>query len=139
MKKDTSKMLEELKDCSDFASFYNENADNFPTLELKDILDRLLKEHGLKKSEVIKRSELSEVYGYQIFSGLRVPDRSKLICVALAMGLTLDEVQTLLKGAGYAQLYVKEPADCIIIYGVCNGMTVPEVNDLLFDYGEETL
>jgi len=30
MKKDTSKMLEELKDCSDFASFYNENADNFP-------------------------------------------------------------------------------------------------------------
>lgn len=132
-------MLEELKNCSDFKSFYNENADSLPVIELKEYLDALLKKHSLKKSEVIKRSELSEVYGYQIFSGVRVPERSKLLCIAVAMGLSLDEVQTLLKCSGYAQLYAKNTADCIVIYGICKGLTVPEINDLLFDYGEDTL
>jgi len=139
MKKDTSKMLEELKSCSDFASFYKENSDNLPVRELCEYLTELLEKYSLKKSEVIKRSELSEVYGYQIFSGVRVPDRSKLLCVAVAMGITLEEVQTLLKCSGYAQLYAKNTADCIIIYGICKGLSVPEINTLLFDYGEDTL
>lgn len=139
MAKDTSKMLEELENCSNFTSFYNENADHIVKASLSEYLAELLASHDLKKSEVIKSSELSEVYAYQIFSGIRVPERKKLLALAIAMHLGLDEVQALLKSSGYAPLYVKIPFDCIVIYGICKGMSVTEVNYLLYDYGADTL
>ncbi|MBQ4562576.1 MAG: hypothetical protein IJA55_09635 [Clostridia bacterium] len=139
MKKDTSKLLEELQSCSDFKRFYNENADNFPKKKLCDYLGELLEKHSLKKSEIIKRSELNEIYAYQIFSGTRVPDRKKIINIAIAMELSLDEVQNLLKCSGYAPLYAKNEFDCIVIYGICQKLNVADINYLLYEHGEDTL
>lgn len=139
MQKDTSKIVEELGLCPNFSTFYNENKQYLITDTLSDLLERLLSEKGLKKSAVIKSAEMSEVYGYQIFSGLRVPERKKLLCIAVAMQLNVDEVQTLLKTAGYSQLYVKIPFDSIVLFGICKGMSVVEINELLFDYDLETL
>ncbi len=139
MEKDTSKIVEELKLCPDFTTFYSENKAYMVSESLAELLARLLTEKGLRKAEVIRRAELSEVYAYQIFSGLRVPDRKKLLCLAVGMGLTLDEVQTLLKCAGYSPLYVKLPFDSIVLYGVCKKLSVVEINELLFAYGLETL
>ena len=139
MEKDTSKIVEELKLCPDFTTFYSENKAYMVSESLAELLARLLTEKGLRKAEVIRRAELSEVYAYQIFSGLRVPDRKKLLCLAVGMGLTLDEMQTLLKCAGYSPLYVKLPFDSIVLYGVCKKLSVVEINELLFAYGLETL
>ena len=47
------------------------------------LFDQLLEEKSLKKSTVIKNSELNEIYGYQIFSGKRIPSRDKLISIPL--------------------------------------------------------
>ena len=137
--KDTSKIVEELKLCPDFSTFYNENKEYMISESLSELLARLLAENGLSKAKVIRRAELSEVYAYQIFSGLRVPDRKKLLCLAIGMSLTHEEVQTLLKCAGYSPLYVKLPFDSIIIYGICKKMSVMEINELLFAYDLETL
>lgn len=137
--KDTSKIVEELGLCSDFKAFYNENKEYMVSDSLSAMLERLLLEKDLKKSQVIKEAELSEVYAYQIFSGLRVPERKKLLCLAVAMKLSLDEVQTLLKCAGYSPLYVKLPFDSIVLFGICKNMSVVKINELLFDYGLETL
>ena len=131
MGKDTSKIVEELKLCPDFNTFYNENREYMVSESLAQLLSRLLSRKGLRKAEVIRRSELSEVYAYQIFSGLRVPERKKLLC--------LDEAQTLLKCAGYSPLYVKLPFDSIVLYGICKKLSVMEINELLFSYGLETL
>ena len=139
MKKDTSEMLEELKDCSDFNRFYKTNEDQIITKNLSEFLSELLKKHGIKKADAIRGAELSEDYAYQIFSGLRVPERKKLLSLAVGMKLDLDEIQCLLKVSGYAQLYVKNPFDCILVYGICKKMTVPQINYILFDYGMETL
>ena len=109
MEKDTSKIVEELGLCPDFKTFYHENKDYMLTGTLADLLNRLIAEKGLKKAQVIKSSELSEVYGYQIFSGIRVPERKKLLCLAVGMGLNIEEAQQLLKCAGYPQLYVSCP------------------------------
>ena len=137
--KDTSKIVEELGLFPDFKTFYNENKKYLITDNLSTMLDRLLKEKNLKKSTVIKAAEISEVYAYQIFSGLRVPERNKLLCLGVAMSLNLDEIQTLLKCAGYAPLYVKLPFDSILIYGICNKLSVVEINELLYEYGLDTL
>lgn len=139
MAKDTSKIVEELRLCPDFKTFYNENKEYLITDNLSAMLDRLLKEKNLKKSTVIKAAEISEVYAYQIFSGLRVPERNKLLCLGVAMSLNLDEIQTLLKCAGYAPLYVKLPFDSIVLYGICNKLSVVEINELLYEYGLDTL
>ncbi len=139
MQKDTGKIIEELGLCSDFKRFYDENKPYMVDSTLSEMLSGLLEAKGLKKSEVIKNAELSEVYAYQIFSGKRVPERKKLICLTVAMGLNLDETQNLLKCAGYSPLYVKIPFDGIILYGICKRMSVVDINELLYEYGLETL
>ena len=139
MEKDTSKIVEELGLCPDFKTFYRENRDYMVTQSLSELLGQLLLQKGMKKAQVIKNAELSEVYGYQIFSGVRVPERKKLLCLAVGMGLNIEQTQHLLKCAGYSQLYVKLPLDSIVLYGLCNGYSVVQINELLYEYGLETL
>lgn len=139
MAKDTSEIVKELKLSQDFQSFYNENKDYMVHADLAELLAELLQRKGLKKSHVIKKAELSEIYGYQIFSGVRVPERKKLLCLAIGMGLNIDEVQQLLKSAGYSQLYVKKPFDSVVLYGFCKGLSVVEINEQLYKYDLETL
>ena len=139
MGKDTSEIVKEVGLCPDFQTFYNENQEHMVFDNLSQLLAELLQRKGLQKSQVIKNAELSEVYGYQIFSGARIPERKKLLCLALSMGLNIDEVQQLLKCAGYPQLYVKKPFDSVVLYGFCKGQTVVEINELLYRYNLETL
>ena len=139
MEKNTSEIVKELGLCPDFQSFYKENKDYMVSGNLAALLAQLLESKGLHKSQVIKNAELSEVYGYQIFSGLRVPERKKLLCLAVGMGLNLEETQQLLKCAGYAQLYVKLPFDSVVLYGLCKSISVVQINELLFAYDLETL
>ncbi len=139
MSKDTTKIVEELGLCADFNDFYNENKDYMITSSLSEMLSSLLESKQLKKAQVIRKAELSEVYAYQIFSGLRVPERNKLLCLAVAMELSLEETQTLLKCAGYSPLYVKLPFDSVVLYGICKKMTVVEINGLLYEYDLEML
>ena len=139
MEKNTAEIVKELGLCPDFQTFYSENKDYMVTQRLTDLLNQLLESKGFQKSQVIKKAELSEVYGYQIFSGIRVPERKKLLCLAVGMGLNIAETQQLLKCAGYAQLYVKLPFDSIVLYGLRKGLSVVQINELLFSYGLETL
>jgi len=139
MQKDTSEIVKELGLCPNFQTFYNENKEYMTSASLAQLLEELLKSKGLKKSQVIKNAELSEVYSYQIFSGLRVPERKKLLCLTVSMGLNIDEAQQLLKCAGYPPLYVKKPFDSVVLYGLCKGMSIVEINELLYKYDLETL
>ena len=138
LKKDTSEILKELEGFSDFKSFYEENGEQLAEVALCDYLEALLLKKGLNKAEVITKSELSEVYAYQIFSGIKKsPSRGKLLC--FGMELSLDETQEMLKKTGFAPLYAKTPFDCVVIYGLCKGMSVVGVNELLYEYGQELL
>ncbi len=139
MKKDTSEMLRELEGCFDFGRFYSENEEAFSDMSLSEHLQSLLNKHGIKKADAIRRSELSEIYAYQIFSGVRVPERKKLLALCIGMRLSFDEIQQLLRVCGYATLYVRNEYDCILTYGIYKSMSVIEINELLFDYGFDTL
>ena len=139
MKKDTVSIVEELGLCDDFKTFYDENKEYMVSDTLGEMLNRLQTEKNLRKTDVIKRSELSEVYAYQIFSGQRHPERKKLLCLAVGMYLNLEETQSLLKCAGYAPLYVKLPFDSVVMYGICKQLSVIQINEILFDNNLETL
>jgi len=139
VKKDTSALVEELGVCPDFKTFYNENKTYLVNETLSELLSRLLTEKALKKADIIRKAEMSETYAYQIFAGIRVPTRGKLLCLAVAMGLSLEETQTLLKCAGFPALYVKLAFDSIVLYGICKRYSVVAINNLLYEYGQETL
>jgi len=139
MVKDTSQMLLELENCSDFKEFLNENSENIVKKELSLCLNELLKQHNIKKSAAVRHSEINEIYAYQIFAGSRVPERNKLLCICIGMGLELSEVQTLLKTTGYAPLYVKNPFDCTVAFGIHKKLKLLEINALLYENGLDTL
>ena len=139
MEKDTAEIVKELGFSKDFQTFYNENKEYMVLADLSQLLTEILQKKGLKKSQVIKNAEISEIYGYQIFSGVRMPERRKLLCLAIGMKLNIEEAQRLLKSAGYSQLYVKKPFDGVILFGLDKGLSVIEINELLYRYGLETL
>lgn len=115
---------------------------NVPIPEFDSIgeyLEYMLVEKGLEKAMVIKESDIQRNYGYQIFSGIKQPGRNKLIALALAMGLTLEETQRGLSIAKEGKLYSKDKRDSIIIYSINKKQTVLETNNLLFEMGEELL
>lgn len=139
MQKDTSEIVKQLQLSPDFQSFYQENKDYMVDKSLSQLLEQLLQQTGISKAKAIKNAEMSEVYGYHIFAGSRIPERGKVLALAIGMGLNPEQVQQLLKAAGYSPLYVKRPFDSLVLYGIFNKMTVAQINELLYDYGMETL
>lgn len=139
MQKDTSEIVKQLQLSPDFQSFYQENRDYMVDKTLAQLLEQLLQQTGISKAKAIKNAEMSEIYGYHIFAGSRIPERGKVLALAIGMGLKLEQVQQLLKAAGYSPLYVKRPFDSVVLYGIMKNMSVAQINELLYDYGMETL
>lgn len=104
-----------------------------------EYLEYMVNKKGLEKAQVIRNSDIQRNYGYQIFSGIKQPGRNKLISLALAMELTLEETQRGLSIAKEGKLYSKDKRDSIIIYSINKKQTVLETNNLLFEMGEELL
>ena len=139
MAKDTTEIVKELQLCEDFKTFYDENKDYMVNKSLAQLLAQLLQETGISKAKAIKNAEMSELYGYHIFAGTRIPERGKVLALAIGMGLNIRQVQHLLKATGYPILYAKRPFDSIVLYGIVKKLTVAQINELLYDYGMETL
>lgn len=137
--KNTDELLKELTKADNIDDFLTENKDSFTDVSLSDYLTTLLKEKGLTKSEVIKKSELSDIYAYQIFSGVKQPTRDKVLCIAFGMRLTVAETQQLLKSCGLPFLYAKHKRDSIILFALDRKLSVVETNELLYSSEENTL
>lgn len=137
--KSTKELMDELMKANNIGDYLKANSEHMISGELSTYLSNILKKKGLVKSAVIKKSELSEVMGYQIFSGTRNPSRDSLISVCVAMELDIEQVQELLKVAQFAPLYPKSKRDSVIINGIANKKSVAEINESLYDNGEDTL
>ena len=134
--KDTEELFSELKEDEDIRRFLSKNKKEF-LLPLHEYLEQLLAKKGLRKMDVIQASLLDRAYGYHIFSGTKSnPSRRKLLPLALAMHLDLDETQHLLRYAGETMLYPRNPWDSIIISAIQKRLSVTEANALLAQMGE---
>lgn len=137
--KDTDELVNELKKSKNVTKYFEENQGEMVSRRLPEYLAKLLREKGLSQNEVIKASGLDASYACHIFSGERKTTRPKLLAIAIAMKLTLDETQHLLNYAGLIGLYARVPWDSIIIHAVSHNKTVIETNMLLEDFGENPL
>ncbi|MCI8403775.1 MAG: helix-turn-helix transcriptional regulator [Clostridia bacterium] len=127
MKKSTEELLKILKNSS-LDAYLAENGGEMAENPICYYLTAVLNEKGLKKSEVIKKSNVQTNYAYQIFSGLKIPSRDKLIALCFGMDVSLDEAQTLLKYTGFAPLYPRNKRDIVIVSALENGESVIRCN-----------
>lgn len=140
IRKTTTQLLKGLENFNTFEEYENANRDSMISKNLSEYLTDLLNERNLTKAEVIRKAELSDSYAYQIFSGLKTaPKRDKLICLSIGMGLSVNETNSVLKIAGLSPLYPKIKRDSIIIINMNNNKSVVEINESLYNEGEDTL
>ncbi len=137
--KDTDELRSALMQTADLDDFLSENKENFCGKNIQELLNNLYVKTDLTKAELARRSGMSSVYLHQLFSGRRNPSRDRLICLMIGMGASLEDTQTLLKRGGFAELYVKDRRDAIIIFGITHGKDLAQINDDLFDKNVETL
>lgn len=137
--KNTIDLQEALMDAPDLNRFLDENRENFNNTSVADSLNQMILKQRISKSALARQSGMSEVYLHQVFSGRRTPSRTRLLCMCFGLQATVEEAQVLLKQCGYAPLYPKNRRDAILLYGLSHKETLFQINDTLFDEGEETL
>ena len=138
-KKDTYELMDELIQSDNTDEYYSKNAQFMVNDKISIYLNNILENKGLVKSKIIKKTELSEVQCYQIFDGRRKPSRDSLLSICIAMELSLDETQQILKAGGFAPLYPKNQRDVIIIKGIQNNLSVAQINEHLYDLDLPTI
>ena len=131
MRKNTTRLLNELKNAKSFVGFVDKNTDAFSDVSISDYLQRLCFERNVELAQVIRRSGIDRTYGYQLFNGRRTPSRDKLIQLGFGFPLMFSELQMLLRMAGKSQLYPRIRRDAAIIYGLNNNYTVTQMQELL--------
>lgn len=136
----TDDMLLELQQADlHMESYLEENRDGFVHQTVGQYLTELVESRGMKRADVIKAADIHTSYAYAIFAGQKFPARDKILRLALAMRLTLEECQRCLKFCQYPVLYPKIRRDAVLIRALHTHQSVLLCNQALDDVGEKPL
>lgn len=139
MDKRTDELMKMLNAEKQIEHYILENTEEFLDVPLYAYLNQLLKKYKIPKNDIIKRSCLNQIYGYQIFAGTKMPSRDKLIALIFGFPLNLEDAQRLLRVGQVSELYPRKKRDSIILFGLRKQLHIQEVDDLLFELGEKTI
>ena len=107
--------------------------------DFKTVINNILLERDISIADLQRKSCVARTYIYQIMDGTRNPGRDKTISIALALELSVDDANRLLKLSNNSILYPKNRRDAIVIYCLNNRFSVPDCNRLLVKYEEAEL
>lgn len=136
---ETDGLQQELMGELDLDHFLADHEGHFNRETTAEILRQFFSERKISKSALARKSGMSEVYLYQIFSGRRSPSRDRLLSLCFGLEVSLAETQELLKLCGEAPLYPKLRRDAIIMHSMVHGLDLFSANDRLFAEGEKPL
>ncbi len=137
--KSTGALIDELSSVSNINDYLDRNADEMIEDSLVNQLEELTQRVGLNRSTLAAKARLDRYYIYDIFSGRKVPGADKLICIALALGLDLEETERLLRLADRPGLYAWHPRDSVLIFAIQRHLSVDEANAMLYESGQRLL
>ena len=112
--------------------------DNMIDREFSVTLDKMMHDKGVSTTDLVKSTSLSKAYINRLRSPSRKndkPSREAVINLALGMNATLDEANLLLKRARYQELYTRDKAESVIIWGMLRHMSGSEIRELLAEKG----
>lgn len=104
-----------------------------------DYINEILLEKDLEKSDIIRDAQIPRTYAYQIFQGSKQAGRDKILRLAIAMKLNLEETNRLLTVAHHNHLYAKQQRDAILIFGISKQYSLIQINELLDEFHHELL
>ena len=133
MKKKTEELMNEIIASKDISRYIGDNTEEFTDTPLHVYLKELLSDARLTVSQVAELSCKGE-YIYQVFRGIKNPGRDVVLSIALAMGLNPDEASRLLRIARMPLLDARNRRDSIIIFALNRKQTVPDTNDILYEF-----
>lgn len=139
LQKTTNELLEILRNTNQTGDLKKYVSEIGETISFSEHLAAVIEEKALDKSQIIHASNIQRTYAYQIFDGRKQPGRDKVLALALAMKLSLDETQRMLTLSKNSILYAKNKRDSIITFGINRKLSVMEVNELLYEMGETTI
>ena len=106
---------------------------------LHGFLQGLLERKGLRQAAAVRMADIGPTYGYQIFVGDRMPSRDKVLRLAFAMGLGIDEAQRALELSGANALRPDTKRDAVVVWCLGAGMSLQRAQEELWERGEATL
>lgn len=140
LRKKTDELLEELKfKNTDIQEYIETNPDSFVEINLKEFWNKMIEKSGLSKYDIINKSDFSYNYFYEVICGKKIPSADKIVRLALAMHLSLDDCQTALKYCGLAPLYPRIKRDSLLIFALTHNYSVYQTIELLNESGEKEL
>lgn len=139
LKASTDDLFFMLENESNIAENWESVSEHMNVLPFHKYLNTLISERNMTITEFGVKTFLSRSFTYQIFSGDRIPSRDIILRAALALNISLDETQRLLKLADRGALYPKIKRDAIIIYGINNRSGLYETDEMLVSLGQESL
>lgn len=104
-----------------------------------DYINEILLEKDLEKSDIIRDAQIPRTYAYQIFQGSKQAGRDKILQLAIAMKLNLEETNRLLTVAHHNHLYAKQQRDAILIFGISKQYSLIQINEMLDEFHHELL
>ena len=122
MKKKTEELMNEIIASKDISRYIGDNTEEFIDTPLHVYLKELLSDARLTVSQVAELSCKGE-YIYHV-----------VLSIALAMGLNPDEASRLLRIARMPLLDARNRRDSIIIFALNRKLTVPDTNDILYEF-----
>ncbi|MBP3489506.1 MAG: helix-turn-helix transcriptional regulator [Roseburia sp.] len=130
-RKTTDELLQEIQNEKSFERFMSRNEENFETKKFTEYLNDLCRKKELIPEQVIKAAQIDRTYGHQLFNGTRRPSRDKVIQLAIAFELSMDDTQELLRVAGRNELYPRIRRDAAIIFGLSKHMEMQQMQEFL--------
>lgn len=129
----TDDLMKTLSNSPNAKQFIQDNSAELLNCTLSEYLEHLLNSNNMRKSDVIRLTNLDRTYAYQIFNGSKKPNRDKLLQLAFGFRLSADEAQTLLKVAREPLLYPRVERDVFILAALYNKNTLFECNQILLE------
>lgn len=118
----------------DFENFSLQYETDMVEMSLSEYLIQLLEKYHITRKEIIERTYIDLIYGYQIFNGTKQkPSRDYLLQLALAFPLTVTETNHLLYYGASNALYPRVKRDAYIMFALHNHYSIHDVNQFLSD------
>ncbi len=110
--------------------------------DFSDALSRLIEEKKISILSIVEHANVSKSYVNKLRNpsdkSVR-PSRHVILDIALAMNASLEETNHLLKTARYQELYTREPAESLIIWGMLKGLSGERIREMLREKGLDAL
>ena len=107
-----------------------------PAPEFYELIDKYLHERNIKRADLIMHLNFDRTYGYQILNGTRIPTKRQIILIGLYLGVTVEQMQLLLRICGRESLYVRNIEDAKVMYALEHNYSYEQSMEFIYSAKE---